>query len=322
MLQRIWQALVEDLSEEEALEQKKRALNLMWNYLAEGASDFHMHSNASDGTSSPAQLVQQAINHGLKSFSLTDHDTIEGNAVVSMVYDKLSHVQVPLPEFVPGVELSANFDKQEIHILAYYPIGNIRLLDNFLAARRLERELRNKQLCEKVQEAGMNIDYDDFIHEGGHVIGRLHMAQLMIRKGYATTVDQAFNSFLAEGRPCYVKRSLPSAQAVLTEIKKTGGIGVLAHPAIYKDWLRDNKKSDEKLRDIFMILKDQGLDGVEVLHGETSEEESRIIAKLASEANLLPTIGSDYHGSHKPNIPMFKATNPGLDILRSYFPHI
>lgn len=306
---------------EKAGEHNAESLRLLWEAMRKGAVDLHVHSNVSDGKTSPPQLVQEVLRNELKAFSLTDHDTIAGIEAVSMVYEKLSQLGVALPDFIPGVEISAGFEGQEVHLLAYYPAGMIRCLDAYLEERRKDREDRNRRLCEKAETLGMHISYEELSSEGGFVVGRLHMAQLMIRKGYVASVSEAFERFLGDGRPCYVKRNLPRVEDAIKKVRETGGVPVLAHPALYRNWLRGPEvMSREELGGKIAGLKEAGLQGIEVLHGETGREESFIIAGLTAELGLLPTVGSDYHGSHKPRVHMQNAKNDFRPFLAGFFP--
>lgn len=304
-------------------ENSQKSREMLWETMRNGATDLHTHSNASDGKTSPPQLIQEVLNHRLKSFALVDHDTTSGIEAVSMVYEKLTQLGMELPDFIPGVEISCELEGQEVHLLGYYPTGTIRCLDGFLEERRQDREKRNRKMCELAEANGMPIDYDELATEGGGTIGRVHMAQLLIRKGYVSSVDDAFNRFLSEGQPLYVERTLPSAADAIHQIVMTGGCAVLAHPAIYKDWFRGPKPhGSTSLHRKLSLLKEGGLAGVEVLHGETSFAESELIAQVTAELDLVPTAGSDYHGSHKPNVRLRNDRDEGYDILVRYFPEL
>lgn len=304
-----------------AEEYNKRSLELLEEAMLRGPADLHTHTNVSDGKTSPPQLIQEVMRCRLKTFALTDHDTIAGIEAISMVFEKLSQLNAELPDFVPGVEISARFEGQEVHLLAYYPAGLIRCLEGYLEERRKDRDRRNKKLCEKANENGMRISFEELSNEGGFVVGRLHMAQLMIRKGYVTSVQEAFDTWLSEGRPCYVERELPDVEEAIKEVRRSGGVPVLAHPALYKDWLRGEEAAGfDGLRDKLTKLKDEGLQGVEVLHGETALEESRLIAEAGAELDLLPTAGSDYHGSHKPHVRLRSYKDDHRSFLAEFYP--
>ncbi len=306
---------------EKAKASNEKSLELLEEAMLKGAVDLHTHSNVSDGKTSPPQLLQEVLRNRLKTFALTDHDTIAGIEAVSMVFEKLSQLAVSLPGFIPGVEISADFKGQEVHLLGYYPAGLIRCLDGYLEERRKDREARNRKLCKKAQENGMKITYKELSNEGGFVVGRLHMAQIMIRKGYVTSVNEAFDRFLGEGKPCYAERELPDVKDAVDQVIKSGGVPVLAHPAIYRGWLRGEEAAGPSgVKDKLRELKDAGLQGVEVIHGETSEAESRILARIGAELDLLPTAGSDYHGSHKPHVHLHNAKDDFRPLLAEFYP--
>lgn len=317
----IWNYEKGQLCNHEVAESNNReSLRLLWEVMLEGALDLHTHSNVSDGKTSPPQLVQEVLTHRLKVFALTDHDTIAGIEAISMLYEKLSQMGIDLPDFFPGVEISAELDGQEVHLLGYYPSGSIRCLDGYLQERRMDREARNRLLCAGADSLGMPIQYSELSSEGGHVVGRLHMAQILIRKGYVTSVKEAFEHFLAEGKPLYIKRDLPAAETAIKQIRQTGGVPVLAHPALYKGWLRGEQAGSEAdLQKRFAALQAVGLQGVEVVHGETVLAESRVVAAAAASLELLPTVGSDYHGSHKPHVHLYKDTDDFRPFLAEYF---
>lgn len=306
---------------EKAKAVNQESLALLREAMLKGAVDLHMHSNVSDGKTSPPQLVQEVLRNRLKTFALTDHDTIVGIEAISMVFEKLSQLAVELPDFIPGVELSADMDGQEVHILAYYPAGMIRCLDYYLEERRKDREERNRRLCEKAQAEGLRITYEELACEGGFVIGRLHLAQLLIRKGYVTSVQEAFDKYLGEGKPCYVKRELPTAEDVIKQVRLTGGVPVLAHPAIYRGWLRGAEAMGPSGVEAKLArMAAWGLQGVEVLHGETSLAESRAVAGIGAKLGLLPTAGSDYHGSHKPKVRLRTRQDDTGAFLAEFYP--
>lgn len=322
MRSRIWNyEKNQSCNPEKAKENNLRSQELLQEAMLKGAVDLHTHSNVSDGKTSPPQLVQEVLRSRLKTFALTDHDTIAGIEAISMVFEKLSQLHAELPDFVPGVEISAELDGQEVHLLGYFPAGLIRCLDGYLEERRKDRDRRNERLCAKAQEQGMRITFEELCNEGGFVVGRLHMAQLMIRKGYVTSVKEAFERYLAEGRPCYVQRELPQVKEAITQVIRSGGVPVLAHPALYKGWLRgEDALGRAGLEAKLAELKEAGLQGLEVLHGETTPAESRVIAAAGAALDLLPTAGSDYHGSHKPRVRLRTAKDDPRPFLAEFYP--
>lgn len=316
----IWNSDLETIDREEAQEANARSLAFMWDLVWKGGTDLHTHTNTSDGKSSPAQLVQEVMANDLKSFALTDHDTIQGNEIISTVYDKLSQLRMDLPICVPGVEISCDYKGQEVHLLAYYPDGNVRRIDDFLAQRRRDRDERNRLICQKLQDLGIPVSYEDLSNEGGYVVGRIHLAQLLIRKGIVTSVDEAFDTYLSEGKAAYVPRKRPPAEEAIQAIRETGGVPVLAHPALYKNWLHGNQAmTPAEFAETLETFKTFGLQGVEVIHGETGEEDSDRVCTAAAALDLLPTVGSDYHGSHKPWICLRHGSDDYRPFLESHY---
>ena len=293
------------------VEGKARLAELILN----GGVDLHLHSTASDGSDSPPALLQAVMANGLRAYALTDHDGIAGLRTMHLVRDKLAKLGVDLPEFVPGVEVSANYqhegEDQEIHLLVYFPVGGVEELQPFLQEHRKNRDARNRLMCERLQELGMNVTFEDLQGEGGEVIGRPHVATIMIRKGYVNSHRDAFDLWLGEGRPAYVQRDLPSVADVIATARDVGAVIVLAHPSLYAGWMDDM----DILRERFKTLQLLGLDGVELFQNETDRADASAIAEIACSLNMLPTVGSDYHGKNKTDIPMLKGDQDMSDLL-------
>lgn len=282
--------------------------------LAEGALDLHLHTNASDGFDSAPTVLKLVMQKKLKTFAITDHDTLWGVKDVLMIIDKLRQMRVTnIPRFIPALELSVDMDGQELHILAYYPSGGQLKIQDFLDKSKQERVNRNKVLCKRLTELGFPITYEDLTKEGGQVIGRMHVAMLMARRGFVSSVQDAFEKYLGEGQVAFIDRNHPKVENGIKAILETGGIPVLAHPGKY-DW---NLEEDGHaiLRAKLKRLKAMGCLGVEVIHGETTLTDSAIISELAKEFGLLRTMGSDFHGSNKPSVPMYTAEQNFSDYL-------
>ena len=293
------------MSPEELQELNQAGLDYLWEAMINGNTDFHTHSNVSDGKDSPAQLVQEIIKRDLDTFSLTDHDTMEGFKIISILYDKLNLVGMDLPDFIPGLEVNAEFEGQDIQILAYFPFGTFYLMEDSVKERQARRNERNAKIMQKIDESGLIISADELQNMGGGVIGRVHIANLIMRKGYVDSISEAFRLYLDKGQAFYVEKDLISIEETLKSIRDAGGIPVLSHPARYENWLHgDNVISKDELFAKIERLKNLGLQGLEVMHIETSFADSREFAHIGTELGLLPIAGSDYHGSHKANVPL------------------
>ncbi|MDN4600102.1 PHP domain-containing protein [Paenibacillus sp. F6_3S_P_1C] len=251
----------------------------------QGRCDLHTHSQASDGMQPPAENVKLAKQRGLSAVALTDHDTVAG----------VSEAQRAGREYgidvVAGVEISTRAGGKDIHVLGYYVnIEDEQFLER-LRGLREAREERNHLIIAKLQELGLEISWQEVIDglgrplEPDESIGRPHMADVLVRKGYAADMRDAFNRYLAEGQPGFVSVPRVAPEDACQWIKDAGGAAVIAHPGLYGD--------DELVR---RILVDAHPDGIEVVHSDHGPEEERRYAELAREFGLIQTGGSDYHG--------------------------
>jgi 3',5'-nucleoside bisphosphate phosphatase len=263
------------------------------------AIDLHIHSTASDGTLSPANLIAMAVSIGLGAIAITDHDSIAGSreALPEGIPDSLG--------FLTGVEISAEPPASypgsgSIHILGY----GIRLDDPELnrTLERLQdaRKDRNPQIIARLNQLGVPITLREVELEAGEggQPGRPHIASLLIKKGAAANIDDAFDRYLGNGRPAYVdKFRIESAEAIQL-INAAGGTPVLAHPCLLE------LESDEQLDEILREMVSMGLKGLEVYFSDHTAEQTRRYAELATRHELLMTGGTDFHGDIHPGIRM------------------
>ncbi|WP_063565594.1 PHP domain-containing protein [Paenibacillus sp. O199] len=250
-----------------------------------GRCDLHTHSQASDGMQPPAENVKLAKQRGLSAVALTDHDTVAGVAEAQRAGREYGI------DVVAGVEISTRASGKDIHVLGYYVNTEEEKFLERLRGLREAREERNHLIIAKLQELGLEISWQEVIDglgrplEPDESIGRPHMADVLVRKGYAADMRDAFNRYLAEGQPGYVSVPRVAPEDACQWIKDAGGAAVIAHPGLYRD--------DELVR---RILVDAHPDGIEVVHSDHGPEEERRYAELAREFGLIQTGGSDYHG--------------------------
>ena len=217
--------------------------------------DLHIHSTASDGSLSPAQIVQAARKIPLKAISITDHDTLEGTI------EALNCPESGSLEVISGIEMSVRFPSGGMHILGYLVQVDNLLLKRTLSIVQKARAQRNLKIVKKLQELGVDIEYDDVLEIAGKgQVGRPHFAQALVRKGSAENIVAAFDRFLKKGRPAYVSRYRLEPAEAIEVIEKAGGIAVLAHP--FSLGTRD----DEELEAVLVDLKTAGLKGLEVYY--------------------------------------------------------
>lgn len=257
--------------------------------------DLHVHSNCSDGSCTPEELVELAIQNDLVAFALTDHDTVEG-VERAMKAAEERHIQV-----IPGVELSCEYEispsrKKEIHILGYNLDYNQPELCETLDAVAKERDDRNRKMCENLNQDGYPIDYESLMERFKNtIVTRAHFARFLMEKGAIPSIDSAFKKILAQDGPYFVMRKYLTPERGIELIKKAGGIPVLAHPLLYK-------MSVTELHNLLTELKGYGLQGIEAMYSRNRGNDEAFVRKLASEYDLFITGGTDFHGVNKPDL--------------------
>lgn len=246
--------------------------------------DLHLHSTASDGTTPPQELARLAAEQGLQAIALTDHDTVEGLAPCAAECTRQGL------RFVPGVELSAGGDR-EIHVLGYH-IDPQKLRDS-LQSLRGDRFFRMERMVARIREAGMDVTIQDVEQiAGGAPLGRPHVAMALVRKGYASSVKNAFERYLGDGRPCCVPREKMGVARAVEWIHTCGGAAVIAHPALIRCERR-------MLTQTLAGLLDMGADGIEAFHSAHTPADARELEAFARRHGALVTGGSDFHGRVK-----------------------
>ena len=280
--------------------------SLIEDAVRKGGCDLHLHTQASDGADSAARVVQKAMENKLQCFSITDHDSIEGVQDAIRILCKLKSIGMKCPGFIPGVELSVQEDR-EVHILGYFPLGGYEKMDSFIQTQRERRNDRNIELCKLLTSHAMPISIEELKAEGGAVVGRLHAANVLTRKGYIGSVKEAFNNWIGYGKPCYAMRVKPKAKEAIDCILEAGGIPVVAHPYLY-EWTSGSRQVGTLLLERLSKLKNAGILGVEAFHGEAAEVQKIEIEAAAKTLELICTAGSDYHGDNKPGLSMYDGT--------------
>lgn len=254
--------------------------------------DLHTHSTASDGSLSPRDLVAYAKKKGAAALSLTDHDTIEGLAEAAS-----AGIEYGL-EVIPGLEISAQYAGGTMHILGYYLDPSDPDLNQELRRLQEARRERNPKIIEKLKALGIPVSFDQLETLAQGQIGRPHIARLLLQIGAVSSLDEAFQKYLAQGARAYVDKFRFSPRKALDLIHKAGGIPVLAHPFTL------NCTSLRDLYELVKDLKEVGLSGIEVLYPGHSSEQTRDYFSLVKELNLLYTGGSDFHGNNRENVDL------------------
>ena len=283
--------------------------------------DLHVHSNRSDGTFTPTELVDYAIEKGLSAFALTDHDTVDGLEEAIAYAEKLridadnlaqpsnqisdncaeSVLPIPsitIPQVIPGIEFSTEYQGRDIHIVGldidYKNPEFTAYLKEFVDSRIL----RNQKMCALLQEAGIDITYEKLLAEfPDAVITRAHYAAYLLHHGYTKSLPEAFERYVGDHSPYFVPREKVTPAQAVELVLKAGGIPVLAHPVLYR-------MSDERLERLVAELKEAGLVAIEAIYSTYNAGEERRMRALAAKYDLLISGGSDFHGSNKTDIDL------------------
>jgi len=251
--------------------------------------DLHVHSNVSDGSDSPERLAEMAAEAGLTAFALTDHDRLDG---VEAAAKKATELGV---ELVPGVEISCEH-KGTMHMLVYFLEPGEGPLQGELARLQRARDTRNERLIARLAELGLPVSMEELLHEaGGTGAGRPHVAAILVRKGYALSVQDAFDKYLAKGAPAYIDKERLGPAKAITLALSSGALPVLAHPLSLG-------LGPAEMGATVRELAEAGLAGLEAIYGRYEQAERASLAVLAARSGLSITGGSDYHGTYKPDL--------------------
>lgn len=258
--------------------------------------DLHTHSTASDGTDTPSALVQKAADLGLAAIALTDHDTIRG---LEEAEEAARDLDI---EFIRGCELSTSTDQGSMHVLGLWLPPGCDALDGFLSFLISARDRRNVTMIEKLRSNGVDITLEEVTERAAGSVGRPHMAEVLVEKGYAESTADAFDRWLGIQGKAYVPKLAPRPEQAVRILRDLGASPILAHPLLRprpEGWL------DALVRD----LSQTGLAGLEAWHSALDKDQSREIIGLAEKYDLGLSGGSDYHGLNKPAISL--ATGKG-----------
>lgn len=269
--------------------------------------DLHVHSTRSDGSFSPSELVDYAIEKKLTAFALTDHDTVDGLAEAAFYvqnlkakYEKTGDCDAlaTLPEIIPGIELSTEYQGRDIHIVGLYIDYHNETFQAYLQNFVDSRDERNRKMCALLTEAGIDISYDALLAEfPNSVITRAHYAKYMLNHGYIKSMKEAFDRYIGDHCPYFIPREKVTPAQAVELILAADGIPVLAHPILYG-------MGSTKLDALVGELKAIGLIGIEAIYSTYAPADERQIRGLAKKYNLLISGGSDFHGSNKPDIDL------------------
>lgn len=251
-------------------------------------ADLHCHTTCSDGTFSPKEILDHAKALGLSALSITDHDTIDAY-LVAIPYAKEIGIKLGA-----GIELSTVFNAQNVHVLAYDFLLDSPDLLHFLERHRLRRVIRNREILQKLAQNRMLITEEELeLSRGpGHAVGRPHIAQRMVAKGYVRSVREAFDKYMGEGKSCYAAGPVITLEETLKIVRSSGGKSFIAHPHLIRR------------RRILRELLKLPFDGIECYYGNFPRDACEKWVHIAKEKGWLVSGGSDFHGTLRPEISL------------------
>lgn len=260
--------------------------------------DLHVHSTKSDGTMTPSELVDYAMEKKLTAFALTDHDCIDGIDEAIEYAKELKEKGIDAPEVIPGIEFATEYEGKDIHVVGLFidhkSEAFTKYLDNFVASR----ENRNKKMCDLMKADGIDVDYEELkLDNPDAVITRAHFASYMEKKGIVKQRRDAFDKYIGDNCKYYIPREKVTPEMAISLILESDGIPVLAHPILYH-------MSEARLDTLVSQLKVAGLMAIEALYSTYAISDERKIRALAKKYHLLLSGGSDFHGENKPGIDL------------------
>ena len=262
-------------------------------------ADLHAHTTCSDGILAPLDLVNKAVASGLTHLAITDHDTMEAHRQLRTI-EIPEHITI-----IPGIEISCTEGAQEVHMLGYHLDMDDPTLIEYELSFKSERQERAQQIVTKLKKLNVSISYEDVTDVAGDAsIGRPHIASVLVKRGYASSIQKAFDIYLDKGKPAYSARRTFRVSEAVDLIKKAGGVAVVAHPQ--RTFISEQR---------FLSLVADGIDGIEVFHPSHWPITVEHYRTMAERHQLLMTGGSDFHGSRDYDERNFGAVGATLDMV-------
>jgi len=258
--------------------------------------DLHIHTTASDGADTPTRVVEIAASSGVAAIAITDHDTVSGVAEAAAAGERLG------VEVIPGIEVSSDYRDNNVHLLGYFIDAESPAMAPVLSWVRIERETRNEKLCAMLAADGFDIDIGQLrAAYPDAVLGRPHIAEFLMRKGYVSSVTEGFDKYLEVGRPYYLPKRRISLEKAAETIIASGGVPVLAHPLQYGYPLGE-------VVEMIAYAKSLGVRALECFYSEHTPEQQAWLIHQSQRFHMGISGGSDYHGIRKPHIAIGSGT--------------
>lgn len=265
--------------------------------------DLHSHTDASDGSDAPLELIDNALRAGVRSLSITDHDTFAG------YFAAREYAAEKGLDLLCGIELSTKFLGKTVHLLGYFPSAAPSVaFSEWLSELQSKRRDRNRRLVGNLQKLGVEIALEEVEAIGKTQAGRPHFASILVRKKYVKTMQEAFDKYLAESGRAFTEREEVPLEEGIQRMRAAGGIPVMAHP------VRLGRRTHEEEIMWITAAMEMGMLGLEVRHSDHDTAAVSRYTALAERLGLLTTGGSDYHGSYKPDIQLGTGKNGNVSV--------
>lgn len=256
-------------------------------------ADLHIHTNFSDGSFSPKEVMANAKAQNLQCIAIADHDNVDATPIMLGLQSDYNI------EIVPAVEMTAQEGDRELHILGYLIDWQSKKLKEKLKQTCEGRKERIYRMTEKLNECGVKANAGEIIKFAKiNAVSRLHVARYLVENGFVDSLKTVFSKYIGDGKPCYVSRFRFSSKEVVEIIKESGGIAVVAHPGL------------DNVAELLPALIKNGIDGIEVFHSDHNKQTTEAILNFAQKNNLLITGGSDCHGKYKREVLIGKIKLP------------
>jgi predicted metal-dependent phosphoesterase TrpH len=257
------------------------------------AVDLHTHSNRSDGSDTPAELVRKAAASGLTAVALTDHDTLEG---IEEAREEATRHPI---ELVPGLEISCEWAPGAMHLVVLFVEPRPGPLQDRIGELQAGREQRNYRIVDRLRQLGIDISMEEVQRESPvGVVGRPHFAAVLVQKGVVTDIPEAFNEYLGNRAPAYVPRPRLEPEEAIGLARASGGVPILSHPHTL------GHTAAGEFSATYRRLTEAGLVGIDAYYGEYPPEQREELARICRSFGLIPSGGSDYHGSYKEGLEL------------------
>ncbi|MEE1219362.1 MAG: PHP domain-containing protein [Ruminococcus sp.] len=251
--------------------------------------DLHIHSTYSDGTNTPLEILKLAEKLNLSQIAITDHNCIDGALEALEFIDKFSF------DFIIGCELTCMYKNKEVHLLGYFDKNNNEFdsLYSFIKLSEDNKVIAQEKMLENLKRYGFKFTLTELKERfPDTIINRVHIARMLCDKGYTSSIDEVFDKYIGEGKPCYVQRKCPELSDAVNAVHSCNGIAVLAHPFQYT-----KTEIEVFLADAIKII-----DGIEALHSSHNKNQIKELTKIAQKHKKIITGGSDFHGTVKPDV--------------------